>query len=117
MILHNLTVTGKKLKELTDCDTLEHSIKKGGEGALGLDLDNEKIVEIALLEIALLAKNDCSIIHVFFEGMGFFGYQKNIALLYRSDWCTIDGEFEDADYVSKESKKIYEDLKYKLKTL
>ena len=115
MILHNLTITGKKLKELTDCDTLEHSIKS--RDGQSLNLDNEKIIEIALLEINLLAKNDCSIIHVFFEGMGFFGYQKNIALLYRSDWCSIDGEFEDADYVSKESKKIYEDLKYKLKTL
>jgi hypothetical protein len=115
MILHNLTITGKKLKELTDCDTLEHSIKS--RDGKSLNLDNEKIIEIALLEINLLAKNDCSIIHVFFEGMGFFGYQKNIALLYRSDWCSIDGEFEDADYVSKESKKIYEDLKYKLKTL
>ena len=102
------TITGKKLKELTDCDVLEHKT---------LDLDDEKVKEIALLEIVLSGSNDCSIIHVFFTSIGFFGYQKNIALLYRSDWCDIDGEFEDADFVSKESKKIYADLKYKLKVL
>ena len=109
MILHNLTVTGKKLKELTDCDVLERN-------SLDLDsldsLDNEKVVEIALL-----LTNKCSAIHVFFDGVGFFGYQRKIALLYKSDWCDVDGEFKDEDFVSKESKKIYDDLKYKLKTL
>ena len=103
MVLHNLTITGKRLKELTDCDVLEHKT---------LDLDNEKVKEIALI-----FSNGCLIIHVFFEGIGFFGYQKRIALLYRSDWCDINGEFEDWNFVSKESKQIYDDLKYKLKTL
>ena len=104
MILKNLTITGKKLMELTDCDVLEHKTK---------DLGNEKVDQILLLA----SLDDCMIIHVFFDGIGFFGFQKNIALLYRSDWCNVDGSFEDKEFVSKESKKIYEELKYKLKTL
>ena len=52
MVLHNLTITGKRLKELTDCDVLEHKT---------LDLDNEKVKEIALI-----FSNGCLIIHVFF---------------------------------------------------